>query len=104
MATDYVPAVGNALSDAFVIRTITDPLAYTSYDSKLVTAKYYGQETIAEILGLRDSQVSGKAYLKSWTCGAGDAVGDPVRISAADTVTKALATTAANAQVIGFIR
>lgn len=43
------------------------------------------------------------SYGVSYTCGVGDAVGDPVRISGNNTVTLALGTTAANAKVIGFI-
>lgn len=56
------------------------------------------------MLALIKGNVSIPAYGIQLTCGASDAVGDPVRISGNNTVTKALATTEANARVLGFIR
>jgi hypothetical protein len=104
MAFDYTPAASGASGDAYAGRIMSDDLSFTSYDTKVVSAKYRGQEWDNEILALLARQVAMPGYGKQWTCGATDAVGDPVRISANDTVTKALATNEANSRVIGIIR
>lgn len=104
MPTDYTPAVANALEDARAIRVVTDPLAYSSYSSKRWDAKYGAQEIVNEQLALIEGKLARAQYGRQFTCGSGDAVGDPVRLSGNNTVTKALATTTAGAQVIGFIR
>lgn len=105
MGTDYTIDKANAEQDAWSNpATLTDPVAYSSEDSARVTAKYFGQPVLEELLALINSRVSSKAYNKVWTCIAGLNVGDPVYISAADTVALALATTEATAKVVGFVR
>ena len=101
---DYTPAAASASGDAYAGRIMTDPEVLSSYATTVLSAKYRGQEWDNEILGLLARQVSSAAYCQAYTCGAGDAVGDPVRISGNNTVTKALATTEANSKAIGIIR
>jgi len=105
MAVDYTIDKANAEQDAWVNpATLTDPVAYSTEESARVTAKFFGQPMMEELLALIDSRVSSKTYNRTYTCIAGDAVGDPVYLSADDTVAKALATTQAKARVVGFIR
>jgi len=104
MATTYTPAVADADEDAFTGQAFDDPIVYTSANNKRVDSKYHLKPHQDETLGLIKGRVSSMAYRITWTCGVGDAVGSPVRISGNDTVTTALATSAANSKVIGFIR
>jgi hypothetical protein len=102
---DYTIDKANAEQDAWTFpATLTDPASYASEWASRVTAKYFGQPVLEELLALIYSRVSSKAYSKLWTCIAGLNVGDPVYISATDTVSLALATTEAASKVIGFVR
>lgn len=80
-----------------------DPIVYTSTNGKRVDSKYFLKPIQDEVLARIKGAVALGSYGVSYTCGAGDAVGDPVRISGNNTVTLALGTTAANAKVFGFI-
>ena len=104
MATTYTPAAGDADEDAHAGQAFDDPIVYTAANNKRVDSKYFLKPVQDEVLGLIKGRVASQAYRITWTCGSGDAVGSPVRISGNDTVTTALATTAANSKVIGFIR
>jgi hypothetical protein len=86
------------------LTSLQDPIDYAAHLPAVATAKFIGAPLLNEIYGLLNSRLQSLAYARPFTCGAGDAVGDPVRISADNTVTKALATTSANAKVLGFIR
>ncbi len=76
---------------------------FDEHNDAFATAKFIYKPMGDDILALKRDSFSALGYGRSYTCGAGDAVGDPVRISADDTVTKALATTDANSKVIAFI-
>lgn len=100
----YTPADSAALECAFNPPAHDDPKAYSASANKRIDTKYDLYPNANELLALIKGNVSSKARGVQYTCGAGDLVGDPVRISGNLTVTKALATTAANAKVVGFIR
>jgi len=105
MGYDYTISKANAVQDAWANpATLTDPVQYTTEPTARLTAKYYGKPVLEEVLALIGSRVSSRAYQKTWTCLAGLNVGDPVYVSATDTVSLALATTAATSRVIGFVR
>ena len=102
---EYTIDKANAEQDAWTFpSTLIDPVSYASEWASRVTAKYFGQPVLEELLALINSRVSSRTYSKLWTCLAGLNVGDPVYISATDTVTLALATTEAASKVIGFVR
>lgn len=94
----------NAEEDAFPLpSTITDPLLMTAHDTKIVSARFVGKLLFENLKAMIDGRVSSRAYRNAWT-GSGITAGEPLRISAADTVIKATATTEANARVFAFAR
>jgi hypothetical protein len=86
------------------VAALEDPIDYTAHINNTVTAKYIGKPLLQELYALLNSRLQGTTWCRSFTCQAADAIGDPVKIVTNDEVTKALATTVANAKVIGFIR
>jgi hypothetical protein len=108
LATAYTPAATSALEDAAVdlVRERDDPLDFTTegYNVLRWDALYGAVPMLNEILGLIAGRVSSMAYGQTFACLAGLNVGDPVRISADNTVVLALATNAGNAKVFAFCR
>ena len=105
MSTDYSLSLNNAGEDAHSLpTTITDPVTYSAHENARATAKYVGKPIIEEIMALIAGRVADADYRKTWTCVEGLNVGDPVYISATDTVTLADATNGVKSQAIGFVR
>ena len=100
----YNPDVTKALELAWPGLVIGDSVDYSSHAIYKLLAKYFGQQVQNELLGVRAATVTDKSWQIQYTCGSGDAVGDPVRISGNLTVTKAKSDNATDAKVIGFIR
>lgn len=103
MSELYTPDRSNAKGFAFPLRIREDQLNYSAYNQVRWEAKFGAYEFGSEIAALSADRVAALGYSQALTCGAGDAVGNAVRISGNDTVTKALATTAANGKVFAFI-
>jgi hypothetical protein len=97
------PVATDASQDAYTIRAFNDPLQFSSFSASRVDGKYFLKPVQDELLALIDSSVARRTYGVQFTCLAGDAVGDPVYLQAANTVNKADATTATKAKVVGFI-
>lgn len=106
MSIPYTPGLADAAQDAFAGQAFADPgsSAYAAADPARVDAKYFLKPVQDEILSLHAGRVASASYRRTWTCVSGLNVGDPVYVSANDTVALADATTAAKAQVIGFVR
>jgi len=103
MSADYTAAKANALAKAFALRTRSDMFNYSAFNPIRWDGKYGVYPIENEIASLVADALATKGYSQSYTCLAGLAVGEPVRISANNTVVLALATTAANAKVVGFV-
>lgn len=105
MSVPNTPSASNAEGYAYTGHTYNTPGStnYTVHDPDRVDPEFFYMKVQNEILRLIKSGVVSPGYQISYTCGAGDAVGDPVRISSATTVTKALATSEAGSRVFGFI-
>jgi hypothetical protein len=102
---DYTVDRTAAAQDAWTFPAqVSDPVLYSSEWAARITAKYFGKPVLDELLALIYSRVASKTYAKLWTCLAALNVGDPVYISAIDTVTLALATTEPTSRVVGFVR
>jgi hypothetical protein len=100
----YVPASGDATADARTFPTKLQTRSYSVNPQNRVTAQWDLKPHSDELLALIKARVSSLAYTQTFTCVSGLAVGDPVYISAANTATKADATTSTKAQVIGWVR
>lgn len=105
MAINYEPTSDDALEDEYEGVDFDDPGESPLVHSPgFVSSLHFFKPVQDEILALIKGSVASKGYRQTYTCGTGDAVGEPVRISGNNTVTQALATTAANAKVVGFVR
>jgi hypothetical protein len=104
MSETYTPVYTDATRDAYAGKSGQDPRAYTTDVARRVDFKYTLNPLYNETLNLIRGSVADGTYRKTWTCLAGLNVGDPVYVSATDTVSLALATTAATSRVIGFVR
>jgi hypothetical protein len=104
MSETYTPVYTDATRDAYAGKSGQDPRAYTTDVARRVDFKYTLNPLYNETLNLIRGSVADGTYRKTWTCLAGLNVGDPVYVSATDTVSLALATTAATSRVVGFVR
>lgn len=106
MSIPYTPDLAGAAQDAFAGQAFDDPgsSAYAAADPARVDAKYFLKPVQDELLALHAGRVASASYRQTWTCASGLNAGDPVYVSANDTVTLADATTNTKAQVIGFVR
>ena len=104
MSQNYTPLYSDATRDAYAGKSGQDPRDYASAVARRVDYKYDLNPAYSEILALIRGSIASGTYRQTWTCLAGDAVGDPVYVSAANTIEMADATTAAKALVVGFIR
>lgn len=104
MSITYTPLYSDANSDAFAGVAFDDPgsVAYV-HDNSIVTAKHLLKPVQDEILALIRSQVARAQYRQTYTCASGRAVGDPVYVSAANTVALASSTSSTTSKIIGFI-
>lgn len=103
MPIPYPPDADDALSDAAVFPTLEDPGSLPMEDlPDIVSCLYTFKPLFDETLALIKSQVARQQYRRTYTCIAGLSVGDPVYISADNTVTKASSTSSTTAKVIGF--
>lgn len=104
MSITYTPLYSDANSDAYTGVAFDDPgsVAYI-HDNSIVTAKHLLKPVQDEILALIRSQVARAQYRQTYTCASGRAVGDPVYVSAANTVALASSTSSTTSKIIGFI-
>ena len=101
----YTGDPASANLDAQPLRALTAASTIAAYRATNWDAAFYGIEVFNNALSLSKGRLGHVSYGgQAYTCGAGDAVGDPVRLSANGTVTKALASSEAGTRVIGFIR
>ena len=104
VGTARTPAGSDSLQDAFPGQTVYDPTVPKPSGSQGVYGDTFFKPVQDEILALVQGRIASRLRGQSFTCAAGDAVGDPVYLSAASTVGKGDATTAAKSRIIGFIR
>lgn len=106
----YTPSVsvnglgGGALGFAWPPLQVQDSVDVGTYKAWMAAAKFYGVQSQNEILGSQAMSVADIEKQIAYTCAAGLAVGDPVYISANNTVAKADSTNTTKNQVIGFVR
>src|ERR1051325_8901459 len=103
MSNTLTPTAASAAGRAYPGRDVTDPLEYTTYDSRVVSAKYFGEEVISEILGLWKAAVAGPSYSQLFSCPTTLNVGDPVYVSANNRVDLATSGGTSVNNVIGFV-
>ena len=103
MADSITLDAANAAEDGFSLPAAIEDPAVLTFDAAVVSARHVGKPLFENLKALLNGRVASNQYLHTWVCGA-EAVGDPMRVSANDTLTQALATTSGNAQCIGFIR
>jgi hypothetical protein len=98
--------VANAEEDDWTIpATLEDPYTYAAHDAQKCTARFIGKTLIENLKAALNGRVASMSHYKAYTCVAFTlAEGDPVYLSANNTITLALATTPATAAVIGFVR
>lgn len=109
MSQQYAPSgtaagVGQSWSGYMFQDPGSDPYAAQSPDR--IDAKYFLEPVQSNLMALWEAGGGAAGYQysnKLWTCLAGLNVGDPVYISADDTVTLADATTDATSKVVGFV-
>lgn len=104
MSIPYTPSASDALGPAFTGVRFDDPgdQAYI-HDYSIITSKWFLKPVQDELLALIAGSVASSQYRQTYTCASGRAVGDPVYVSAANTVALASSTSAATAKVFGFI-
>lgn len=98
----YTPLASDANGRNTVLPDATEE-EFSAHNETYATAKYIYKPMADEVLALIRDNVANLTYGKVYTCGAGLNPGDPVYISAFDTVTLADATTEATARVIGYV-
>lgn len=103
MSIAYVPASADALADAFSSVTFNDPgaSAYSAANSNRIDAKYFLKPVQDEILANIKALVARQQYQQTFACATTVSVGDPLYISAANTVALALASSKTTCRVIG---
>lgn len=99
---DFIPSADEADGLAMTLPMATEE-DFDEPSDTYATAKFVYKPMADNVLALTRDAVASFGYGKQYVCLTGLNVGDPVRISADNTVVKALATTAANAKVIGFV-
>jgi len=110
MSVPYAPSgtAGNVGRTAYSGFQFNDPYSqpFASQNPDRIDMQFFGDPTQNNILGLWQAGggIAGYQYSnKAFSCLAGLNVGQPCRISGADSVVLALATSAADAAVIGFV-
>lgn len=104
MSISYTPSASDALGPAFTGVRYDDPgdQAYI-HDYSIVTSKWFLKPVQDELLALIAGSVASSQYRRTYTCASGRAVGDPVYVSAANTVALASSTSLTTSRVVGFI-
>jgi len=100
----YTPSGQSGAFDTWTGVPIAQPATPSSVRSGVADAAYFGIEVENNLLGLINASVASPFYRRSWTCAAGLATGNPVRISGSGTVGLAEATGSGTSDVVGFVR